>query len=858
MPRPSVSETSCRKFSLHEIKSATNNFSTNLIIGEGSFGIVYRAKIAIQGKTTTVAVKRRNSDSKQGSNEFWTEVELLSQSRHTHLISLIGYCDYQDAKEMILVYEYMPNGTLADHIYKKKRNSSDLCWEQRLKICIGVGRGLEYLHTGTGSNQIVVHHDLKSSNILIDADWAAKISDVGLCKKYFSNHADTPISASVKGTPGYMDPHYRKTKELSTKTDVYAFGVVLLEVLCGKRSLDFAVAGRPKKLLPWAPQCIRDGYVDRVIDRSLKGRIADDGLRIFQDITLQCLQERPNKRPAMVEVVAKLEAALALQNPQYSSSDEDDFIKVYFGQVDCSSSSNSDAGSLRHAVESGSGKSDNVKQFPSSESNLTTVPRNFVKSKSFSENKALGFAAADVQSNQVEAGVSTNSSMMSGISNSLSEYDKLTMRMHLPSAVVDNESCENATVIKVYSTSTPGVLLELLQVLTDFHLKITKASRDSDGLWFMDVFFVIDQEGNKVTDKDRIQNLQKVLLVYSSPTSPMGRKCEERSIPAGHTTIELIGNDRPGLISELTAILSDLQCNVVSAEVWTHNTRLAAVMHVSDKETKSPIIVPEKLSKIKKVLLIVLKGGRDNREAVITFSYGCTWFDRRLHQIMFADRYYQDGLTLDDYRRRKADIVSWADNGYSAIRIRCKITPKVLFDTICTLTDLKYCVFQSNFFADGPEAYMEFWIKHLDGSPFKSDTETQKVIKYLETAIERRVYKGLKIEIRTKDRVGLLSDVTRIMRENSLNITRAEVATTGDKAVFAFYLDDNLGYPVSMKIIEDVKKEIGENILHVKGKRTDSYQSTQEALTRSSFKEVLKTFLGWVGLAEHQVFSLLK
>lgn len=191
----------------------------------------------------------------------------------------------------------------------------------------------------------------------------------------------------------------------------------------------------------------------------------------------------------------------------------------------------------------------------------------------------------------------------------------------------------------------------------------------------------------------------------------MGRKCQDRSIPDGHTTIELIGNDRPGLISELTAIISDWQCNVVSAEVWTHNTRLAAVMHVSDKETKSAIIEPDKLSTIKKVLLMVLKGGRDNREAWITSSYGCTWFDRRLHQIMFADRYYENKLTLNDKKRRKVDVVTWNDKDYSAISIRCKDTPKVLFDTICTLTDLKYFVFHGNFYVDGPEAYM---VSHVE------------------------------------------------------------------------------------------------------------------------------------------------
>ncbi|KAL8258102.1 hypothetical protein R6Q59_030143 [Mikania micrantha] len=833
-------EASCRRFTLSDVKFATDDFSDNLIIGEGSFGNVYRGKIATgTGSTTVVAVKRRNSYSKQGSEEFDTEVSLLSSLRHTHVISLIGCCKDLDANEMILVYEHMPNGTLSNHIYKKTGNSIVLSWEQRLKICIGVARGLEYLHTGTGINQVVIHRDVKSSNILLDENMEPRISDFGLCKRCCGNVPDAPIFASVKGTRGYLDPHYRKTHELSAKTDVYSFGVVLLEVLCGLRPLDFVMVSRRPWLVSWAPQYIREGEIYRIIDRNLRGRIANDGLQIFQEITLQCLQERPDKRPTMVEVVAKLETALKLQYTTYSSSisEGDEFIRIHFGQVANSTSlANSDAESHRRSFGTGSRISD-----PGSVPNITTV-RSFQKSASSIKYNGLE-APDDLHSDQV-ASYQT--------SNSLSEYAKMVRKVDQPSVVINNESCENATVIEVIGTSTLGVLLELLQVLTDFGLKITKSDRFNDGRWFMDVFYVIDHEGNKVTDEVKIQNIKEALHVYLSSMFPMGRECKERPIPDGHTTIELIGNDRPGLISELSAILSDLQCNVVTAEIWTHNTRLAAVMHVSDKETKSSIIEPEKLSKIKKILLLVLKGGYDNREAMISVSNGCTWIDRKLHQIMFDDKYFDFGSTLNDKKRHKVEVFSWDDNDYSAIRIWCKHTPKVLFDAICTLTELKYSVFHGNFDADGAESYkMDFWIRRIDGSPFKSDAERQKVIQCLEAAIERRVSPGLKIEIRTKDRVGLLNDVTRIMRENSLNITRAKVATTGDKAVFSFYLDDNLGYPVDRRIIDYVRNEIGQNILQVKGKRKDSYQVANEPLTRSSIKDALKPFFSWLGFSAH-------
>lgn len=269
-----------RQFSLSDIISATNNFSSDLIIGSGSFGTVYKA--TINPIATTVAVKRHSFDSKQGSIEFWTEVNLLSDFRHTHLVSLIGY--YFEHDEMILVYEYMDNGTLADHIYKSCGTSSCLSWEQRVKICIGVARGVEYLHSGTGIEKTVIHRDLKSSNILLDANWVAKISDFGLSK-----------SCSTI---------------FETKVDVYAFGVVLLEVLCGRRSLDFEVVDREKKLGLWVQECVREGVVHRIVDPGLRGTIVDDGLRIFLDIIVKCLQDCPDKRPSMLEVVAKLEAVL--------------------------------------------------------------------------------------------------------------------------------------------------------------------------------------------------------------------------------------------------------------------------------------------------------------------------------------------------------------------------------------------------------------------------------------------------------------------------------------------------------------------------------------------------------------------
>ncbi|GKB89723.1 kinase RLK-Pelle-CrRLK1L-1 family protein [Tanacetum coccineum] len=169
--------------------------------------------------------------SNQGAHEFEAEVKILSKLRHGNLVSLIGYCN--EGKDMCLVYEFMPNGTLEDHLHKGDTRT-ELSWPQRLKICIGAVRGLDYLHTGTSTQHGVIHRDVKSSNILLDANFAAKISDFGLAKVGPINQTQTYVSTRVKGTFGYMDPYYFNSGKLTRKSNVYAFGVVLFEVLCGK------------------------------------------------------------------------------------------------------------------------------------------------------------------------------------------------------------------------------------------------------------------------------------------------------------------------------------------------------------------------------------------------------------------------------------------------------------------------------------------------------------------------------------------------------------------------------------------------------------------------------------------------
>ncbi|XP_059277962.1 putative receptor-like protein kinase At5g39000 [Lycium ferocissimum] len=241
---------------------ATNNFDPQLVIGSGGYGTVYKGYI--DGGETTVAVKQLKSGSSQGENEFWTEIKMLSTHHHENLLSLIGYCN--KGHEMLLVYDYMPRGSLADHLYNMDRSSSSLSLEQRLRIAIGAAHGLNFLHR---SQIWVIHRDVKSSNILLDENWVSKISDFGLSKVGPGNESATHVSTQVKGTFGYLNPEYFLTNRLTWKTDVYAFGVVLFKVLSGRSAVDMRLPEEQHGLVAWAKQCIREGEVNKLIDQNL-------------------------------------------------------------------------------------------------------------------------------------------------------------------------------------------------------------------------------------------------------------------------------------------------------------------------------------------------------------------------------------------------------------------------------------------------------------------------------------------------------------------------------------------------------------------------------------------------------------
>ncbi|XP_021981190.1 receptor-like protein kinase FERONIA isoform X2 [Helianthus annuus] len=305
-----------RLFSLAEIQYATKNFDDELVIGQGGFGKVFKGYISSEEVGHVVAIKRLDSMSDQGEPEFRAEIDMLSKLRHSHLVSLIGYC--HENKEKILVYEYMSNGTLYHHLHKA---DTPLTWLTRLNIAIGAARGLAYLHTSR-----VIHRDVKSSNILLDENWAAMISDFGLSKIGPDNQPISCVNASVKGTFGYLDPEYFYTRKLTRKSDVYSYGIVLFELLSGRLAVDERNEEDECSLVRWAQRCVKERKLDQIVDSNIKGTISAKCLKRFAQIADRCVHNDPKERPSMTQVVASLQALSVLQEKSNHSGESSNIM----------------------------------------------------------------------------------------------------------------------------------------------------------------------------------------------------------------------------------------------------------------------------------------------------------------------------------------------------------------------------------------------------------------------------------------------------------------------------------------------------------------------------------------------------
>lgn len=308
-----------RKFAFSDLKSATRNFRPESLLGEGGFGCVFKGWIEENGTAPvkpgtglTVAVKTLNHDGLQGHREWLAEVNFLGDLLHPNLVKLIGYCIEDDQR--LLVYEFMPRGSLENHLF---RRSLPLPWSIRMKIAHGAAKGLAFLHEE--AERPVIYRDFKTSNILLDADYNAKLSDFGLAKDGPEGDK-THVSTRVMGTYGYAAPEYVMTGHLTSRSDVYSFGVVLLEMLTGRRSMDKNRPNGEHNLVEWArPHLGERRRFYKLIDPRLEGHFSIKGAQKTAQLAAHCLSRDPKARPLMSEVVEVLKPLLNLKDMASSS-----------------------------------------------------------------------------------------------------------------------------------------------------------------------------------------------------------------------------------------------------------------------------------------------------------------------------------------------------------------------------------------------------------------------------------------------------------------------------------------------------------------------------------------------------------
>ncbi|KAM1224108.1 serine/threonine-protein kinase RIPK-like [Malus sylvestris] len=292
-------------FSLVELGIVTRNFSRSRLLGEGGFGPVFKGfvgdKLRPGLKAQPVAVKLLDLDGLQGHKEWLAEIIYLGQLRHPNLVKLIGYCC--EDEQRLLVYEYMAGGSLENQLFRSY--STPLSWSKRMKIAIGAAKGLAFLHEA--DHKPVIIRDFKTSNILLESDHTAKLSDFGLAKDGPEGE-DTHVTTRRIGTQGYADPEYIMTGCLTTKSDVYSFGVVLLELLTGKRCIDNSRPKREQNLVEWAKPRLKDPRkLDQIIDQMMEGQYSTRGARKAAALAYSCLSHNPKQRPRMSDAVVILE-----------------------------------------------------------------------------------------------------------------------------------------------------------------------------------------------------------------------------------------------------------------------------------------------------------------------------------------------------------------------------------------------------------------------------------------------------------------------------------------------------------------------------------------------------------------------
>ncbi|XP_051130349.1 cold-responsive protein kinase 1 [Andrographis paniculata] len=291
-----------RLFSYLSLRSATGHFIASNRIGRGGFGVVYKGVLR---DGTEVAVKALSAESKQGTSEFLTEINMISNIRHPNLVQLIGCCI--EGNNRLLVYEYMKNNSLANALLgSNSSNRSELNWSKRTAICIGTASGIAFLHDAEPS---IVHRDIKASNVLLDENFLPKIGDFGLAKLFPDNV--THVSTRVAGTVGYLAPEYALLGQLTKKADVYSFGVLLLEIISGKSSSKAGFGDDFLLLLEWTWELFKQGKLEEIVDPELSDSPAEEIIR-YAKVALFCTQAASHQRPEMNQVVKMLSTDVIL------------------------------------------------------------------------------------------------------------------------------------------------------------------------------------------------------------------------------------------------------------------------------------------------------------------------------------------------------------------------------------------------------------------------------------------------------------------------------------------------------------------------------------------------------------------
>ncbi|KAG4959148.1 hypothetical protein AAZX31_13G085300 [Glycine max] len=296
-----------RAFTLAELKAATKNFRAETVLGKGGFGTVFKGLIEDRaakkrGEGLTIAIKKLNSGSSQGIAEWQSEVNFLGRLSHPNLVKLLGFG--RENSELFLVYEFMHRGSLDNHLFGRGANVRPLSWDTRLKVMIGAARGLNFLHS---LEEKIIYRDFKPSNILLDTTYTAKLSDFGLARSVNSPD-QTHVTTQVVGTHGYAAPEYIFTGHLYVKSDVYGFGIVLLEVLTGKRISGIMFLCEQTSLSDWLKSnLLNRGKIRSTMDAKLEGKYPSNLALQLAQLALKCIQAEPKVRPSMKEVVETLE-----------------------------------------------------------------------------------------------------------------------------------------------------------------------------------------------------------------------------------------------------------------------------------------------------------------------------------------------------------------------------------------------------------------------------------------------------------------------------------------------------------------------------------------------------------------------